>query len=885
VFAAFGIGLMIAGTPRPTRGSGLLAALGFAGVIAAIQWLAGSVGLWFAARWVIPECAPGTVVVDDAGWYLAYAGPLLVILGINAGRAWRASGDDAAAVAAPLGVLGAPAIAVFFAWRALGLSGTMVAAGVVALVAATMIVGGIPARRKAEESPASWCAAIALGMCAGAIDPAFELAGGGTLVAALITLAIVLGGALLGGVLREVVRWESRWLVAAAGIALAASARQLGLVDVGIDRLIAESKQIAESSGGLFPHADLLAPAPYWLGASAIAAAFAGAFASPRMIGLVLVSAMCARIVPRHDGVLAVMTTAAAVVALGAVSEVFIRSSTERRRLTGTLLAAGLVVSGLVGAAVIVRDRAANRESERDGAVVGPRDANSDTVVGITIDGLSTPLRAPSPEVAERLIENCNALGDAPERCLVLGPGGAEWVAAALATTACEVDYVTPYRADAAFVRDRCAAASRARFFVMSPRRFLAACDARYDRIFVCPPEPPWHLAGVTRTREFRDRAVACLAADGIVAELFVLTTMQPANLVNRMLADAVSERVNGVLLVDHPLSRAPALAFTYGRVELRFDVDLLDCEAAGAEGARCASLRHRGARSVLSSIFADTSVLRFAFALQAVNRDDRPWLAASMHARVEPDDRYLVDNFARLLGCYSQVTSRIDGPRVERDAFIAALRRDHEAAYYWFLKRSTLDIRFVSDVAAGLRTPAEIALLEACAQRSPDAPFLRDAVEATVSMFERTGQRARARDLLERVLSIEQAFRHHAPEYAKRDGGHELEIAWIECLIRHLQREEALRAIDAFEGRNSGSPHAALLRARVLANSGRSDRARAEEIVARLRESPALDDELERQCDELVNPPRSTAVDRQESGIVTAVQRERAFPRRPLSR
>lgn len=826
-FLAFAIGLCVTRGPDPSRSSIVATSIAFAAVCGLDAWIARVVAPRLARGWPLPspELGAATIVSPWCGSITLFVTSFA--LGVVAARMWRASGGEGRAVPALFGAIVGCIVAASFCWRSIGPSGTLVLAGVLALSGSACRV---VMERVGSTSPVgggSFVASAALGIFIGTLQAPFEIAAGGSLIAVVYGVVIAGCGAIVGAILRPVANRNPRLAFVVAILSLGVTAIVAAIGFPSSREIVFASAKVAEGAGGLLPGVDMLHPLPLCLAIAAASAFVLGAMDSTRSFGVVIVVAAVARLFPRHE--LAPLVASTFVVAL-AVARGFASASLLR---TGAkpLIATALLVVGWILATISLHRL---DSFELDGARFGvdAETSRERSAPVHEIDGVSLPLSPPRIESVDRLIRALLAWRDEPEACLVLGPGGGVWVERLLAASSCRVDYVTPYANEARWVLAGSAARDRLRTFAIPPRRFLAASDDAYERVLICPAEPPWHRAGATLTAELRELAVDRLAADGVAAQLFGIAGMQPANVVFRLMGDAFLAVEDGVLIVDHPRSIDPQFALLFTRGALRLDVDRA---RARIERIRSESPHLTGAnfdaRGLIAGVFADTAVLRFSSRVLVPNRDDRPWMAASLHARVIPDPLYVPSNLANLIGYHAFVESRIDGPAEGRRDFLAAARRDHEAVHHWLLRRAGAPEQFRSDASEPPSATAELEALVQCLAKSPDSDLFGAPILAAIARLEVERRRGEARALLDRAASIEArsvptvgSDRHPPGRFA---------LARAVLHARHGRRAAAESMLSAVASNSSGSAEAKRELATLLAYSGRSDRARAREILA----------------------------------------------------
>lgn len=838
---AFALGWILA----PTRGSGrsvaFSAALAFAVMVGVIRALAAGVLPWVAATWPLPSVAPGEWVVAPpwpGGLMLA---SLLGPLGFLAARAWSTQTGGRFGVFAQSGAWSGLLLVPLFAWRMIGPHGTLVLAAVLALVAATFRILAVDHEVRRSTSRFAWKSAIALGISIGVLQIPLETGAGGTLFAVTFAGFLAMSGALVGVFVRPLLSRATRALQIGVAMGLAVTALAIARSMPNPGDIALASAAVAERVGGIIPSFDLLHPLPLLLALAAFFSFLLGAFDSSRGIGVVLLCATVVRCLPHSEDALSWLGLLAVGFALGEASE----SSIERfPRVTkiARLTLAALVLAVLVNVVVArLGAYAIDGSFERDGASFTSLEVvAADGVVAVpALDGVPMPLSKPRLESAQRLTEACLAWSDEPELCLVLGPGGAEWVSQLLRLSIGRVDYVTPYTTEAREIHRVAAGETRLRVHVVPPRRFLAATRETYDRILLCPAEAPWHRTGATLTMEYRDLAIDRLTANGLVVQIFGLASMQPSNLVTRFMGDAFLAIDDGVLIVDHPRSADPHFGLLFGRRPVRFDVDLARRRlSAIASRASSQQSSTRGARWLLASVIGDTTVLRFSSRVGVKNADSRPWLAASLHARVVPDPRYVPENLAGFVGYHSWIESRIDGPSVGRERFLGDARRDHEAVHHGLIRRAGRFADFDTDADVPTTSPLEIETLLQCLAKSPNSAMFSEPVRAAAFELDSAQERAAARMLLDRAAGIEFDFARSEGRVEGASDTAELQVARAVMYARHGRKNSAESQLGELCAASRVAGRARTELGILLAYGGRKDRVRAGEILESVKGS-----------------------------------------------
>lgn len=832
---AFALGCILAPSASSGRGAAFTAALAFAGMIGVIRALASSVLPWVAATWPLPTVAPGDWVVAPpwpGGLMLA---SLLGPLGYFAARAWSKLTGGRFGVFALVGAWSGLLLVPLFTWRMIGPHGTLVVAAVLALVAAVFRILAGEFEVRLATSRWSWTIAIASGIQLGLVQIPLETGAGGTLFAVTFAGLLATSGALVGALARPLLSRAPRSLRIGAAIGLCGVALSIGRFMPSAVEVARASAAVAERSGGILPSFDLLYPLPLLLALAAFFSFLLGVFDSSRGIGVVLFCASIVRCLPRSHDALPWLGLLAVAFVVGGASENSIRRVPRFSKLASITLAALVLL-------VVIRlgTHTLHGSFERDGASLRSIEViAADGVETVTaLDGVPMPLWSTRQQSAQRLTEACLAWGDEPELCLVLGPGGAPWVTQLLRLSIGRVDYVTPYATEAREIDRVAAGETRLRVFVVPPRRFLAATHETYDRILLAPPEAPWHRAGTTLTTEFRALAIARLTTNGLAVQIFGLTSMQPSNLVTRFMGEAFLAVDDGVLIVDHPRSADPHLGLLFGRRPVRFDVDLAR-RRSSAIASRVSShpSSARGARGLLASVIGDTSVLRFSSRVGVRNADVRPWLAASLHARVIPDPRYLPENLAGFVGYHAWIEARIDGPSRNRERFLDDARRDHEAVHHGLIRRAGGLADFRTDADEPTTSPLEIETLLQCLAKSPSSPMFCEPVLAAALELD-SKDRAAARWLLDRAAAIESDFAKSEGEVEGATKSCNFQVARATMYARHGRKNSAMSQLDPLCAASRIDPRARAELGILLAYGGRKDRARAREILGAMEHS-----------------------------------------------
>lgn len=604
--------------------------------------------------------------------------------------------------------------------------------------------------------------AVALGI----VSPVLTHGAGGTAFGAVFSLVLALAGCCLGSLLREVRRPHP--IVAACSIAALIAA--LAAAWPSVEAIDFAAHRIAASQGGNLPTLSTLAPLPFLVIALGAMLGWVGIVGHPRTAVFVLLLAVVGSILPRGGFESRVELLALAVVGLLVATRASMSSSRRGERLAWPQLAIALACALLA----IERGQWAGRALSHEISAVGEfgyeldgTRFDSSAVDGeapeIRFDGIAIPFErvdSTTRTSLTRLLAQALAYSDAPARCLVIGPGARGLVEALIEVADLDLTIVTPLRGEARALKQEYAGRRRTRIVHAVPRAFLSAQTADFDRILVASPQPAWHEYGWNRTHEFRELVVQRLSAGGVAAETFALSSAQVANSVSRFITEAMLDRTDGLLILDHPRSALPWVAALYGpgvqRIHYAALKSRLDLGVGSVEVLARASF---DVRSVLQFCIADSRRFRLDGRLAVRNTDDRSWLAVSAHSRVLPDRTYAFQALAALTRLRASIETRIEFDEQDSRSIGSRVRADHDATTSFLSWRADALANCAADAIDPPGTASELDAMLRALRLSPDLPWLRSPLLRSAAGLVRSGSRLEARLLLERLAAAERDF------------------------------------------------------------------------------------------------------------------------------
>lgn len=674
----------------------------------------------------------------------------------------------------------------------------------VAIALAAWLARSMPSMPAAPEAEPDRTNVGLVAVALGIVSPLLTNGAGGTAFGAVFALVLALVGCCIGSLFREFQRPHP--IVASGSIAALVAA--VAAAWPGVEQIDVAAHRIASDAGGNLPTFSTLAPIPYLALALGAVLGWIGAVGDPRMAVVAWLLGVVGSILPRggFESRLELLLVASIGVMVAARTSISRSRRSDRVAWPQYAIALGCTLiaieRGYSASRALPSEIATAGEFgyELDGTRFDSRVVD-DVPTELRFDGIALPFEridSTTRNSLTRLLAQALAYSDAPAKCLVIGPGVRGLVEALVEIADLDLTVVTPLRGEARALTQQFAARRRARILHALPRAYLSAQTIDFDRILIASPQPAWCEYGWNRTHEFRELVVQRLAAGGVAAETFALSGAQPANMVSRFVTEAMLDRADGLLILDHPRSALPWVATLYGpgvqRIhygEMRSRLEL------GTGTVEVLARAGFDVRSVLQFCLADSRRFRLDGRLNVRNTDDRSWLAVSAHSRVLPDRTYAFQALAALARFRASIETRIEFDEEDPRAVVSRVRADHDATSTFLNWRADALASCGADAIDPPSTATELDAMLRALRLSPDLPWLRSPLLRSAAGLVRSGSRLEARLLLERLAEAERDYALR-PEHDARFDPVISRLALARFLARSGFRARALAEFDA---------------------------------------------------------------------------------------